>query len=436
MKSQERSQKSLTVELQMNNQVKSKASVELPLNFKKSLLVDKYSQSVIAKAKEVVRSLVPSCGMPLYSSIDLRDSGSRLVAVDVNLFPAGFNNLSEESILNSSEGLKVFLEKKLKKKAPWKVGLVPESHTNNEGYLQNLLALKKMILMSGAEFKLAWSGIPIPKEWNLKTSQFEVLYHPMNDVIEWSDIILLNHDLSGGPLQALEFYSKPIYPNPELGWYKRRKSEHFDIARKVLTRISKQVPEIDPSDFIAESISLENINLESKDDLKKLMDASEGFFKSLQESYKVKGREEAPFVYLKNDSGTYGLGVWSFSSLEELRDSISILKKKFARGKQSTRVSRFILQEGISTRLTLNEGKEHIESEPVIYSVNGTKVGSFFRFGISDTGNGGQENLNKPGAWFEEQSRYPEDYSKMLYLYDFVATLHSISAALEDCPCS
>lgn len=35
--------------------------------------------------------------LPFYSSIDLRNSGYKIAPVDANLFPAGFNNLSEVS---------------------------------------------------------------------------------------------------------------------------------------------------------------------------------------------------------------------------------------------------------------------------------------------------------------------------------------------------
>ena len=126
------------------------------MNFVKSSLLKKYNSQTIDQLTKALRELVPNCGMPVYTSIDLRDSGTRLVAVDVNLFPAGFNNLSVSSIERAVKEFKNFLATKLPQKTIWKLGLVPESHTNNEGYLYHLLTLKNLLEKAGAELRLAW----------------------------------------------------------------------------------------------------------------------------------------------------------------------------------------------------------------------------------------------------------------------------------------
>lgn len=393
-----------------------------------SSLLTKYTPKILEEANKQLFSLVPTCGMPLYTSIDLRDSGTRIVAVDVNLFPAGFNNLGAGSLANAVTQMKLALQEKLKRPGPWKIGLVPESHTNNEGYLMNLQALIRILSEAGAEVKLGWSGIPLPKPWEFKFGDQLIVYNPIGDVTTWADVIVLNHDLSGGPLEALKDYNKPIFPNPELGWYKRKKSGHFEIADKVLKNVAMHVPEIDPLDFTADSKAVGGLNFQKKEEIDRLMDEASMFFEKIQK----KKRDPSPFIYMKNDSGTYGLGIWKFSSIEELKSNTKALQKTFQRGKQGTQVSRVILQEGIRTRLLTDDGSEF---EPVVYSVNGRKIGSFFRFG--DTlKEPGETNLNRPGAWFEESSRFPEDHQKMKGLYEFIATLHSVSAALEDCPCS
>jgi glutamate--cysteine ligase len=404
------------------------------VSFAESILLKKYNPQILDKLIAALRDLVPNCGMPLYTSIDLRDSGSRLVAVDVNLFPAGFNNLSAAAIEKGVSEFRSFLETKLPEKSSWKLGLVPESHTNNEGYLYHLLTLKALLEKAGAELRLAWSGMPIPKPWELKFNQNSLLYHPLSSVADWSDAMILNHDLSGGPLEALKDYQKPIFPNPELGWYKRKKSEHFDIALKVLKNISAKVPQLDIHDFIADSKAVSNLDFSKKQDVERLMAEASDFLEKIKQIKSISEKTEKPFVYIKNDSGTYGLGIWSFSTLDELKDATKALQKTFARGKQGTQVRRVILQEGISTRLIVSEG-DHVEFEPVVYSVNGNKIGSFFRYSYSAKGALGESNLNRPGSWFEESSRYPNDHHQMRGLYTFVALLHSVSAALEDCPC-
>ena len=392
-----------------------------------STLPQKYSAKILAEADKQLTTLIPQCGMPLYTSIDLRDSGSRLVAVDVNLFPAGFNNLPQTALENGVREMREFLKVKLHQPTGWKIGLIPEAHTNNEGYLINLQVLVKILQDAGGVVKLGWSGLPLPKPWEFKFNGNSLTYFPIGEVTDWSDALILNHDLSGGPLAPLQDYSKPIFPNPDLGWYKRKKSEHFDIAHKVLKNVAMVVPEINPSDFIAAGKVVRDLDFQKKEEVERLIHESGQFLGKLQKENPL----EKPFVYMKNDSGTYGLGIWKFSTLEELKGGTKVLQKVFQRGKQGTKVRRVILQEGIRTRF-LTEDKA--EFEPVVYSVKGQKIGTFFRFGFSDQ-LPGETNLNRPGAWFEEASRFPDEHSIMRPLYEFVAKLHSVAAALEDCPC-
>lgn len=47
---------------------------------------------------------------PVYGSVDLRNSGFKIAPVDMNLFPAGFNNLNKEFFSLSVEAAKLALE--------------------------------------------------------------------------------------------------------------------------------------------------------------------------------------------------------------------------------------------------------------------------------------------------------------------------------------
>lgn len=395
---------------------------------KNSPLSQKYSVETLKKARAFLDAIIPKCGMPIYSSIDIRDSGDRIVAVDVNLFPAGFNNLNADSLQRTSEELKKFFEAKLKAPSGWKIGLLPESHTSNEGYLKNVLTLVQAMMKAGAEVKVAWTGMPIPKAWELKVAEESVLYHPVQDVTAWADALVLNHDLSGGPLESVSNFSKSVFPSPELGWYKRKKSEHFEIATKVLNLVSTKV-DINPHDFLAESVTVGDLNFNSKEDVERLIDEAARFFE------KLKSTTDKPFVYIKNDSGTYGLGIWNFSSLEELRGATKHIQKKFQRGKQGAFVKQVILQEGIRTRF-VETGADPVVLEPVVYSVNGSRVGGFLRCGFAENNDKGAElNLNRPNAWFEDETRIAKELLEVRELYCFITQLHSLAAALEDCPC-
>ncbi|WCR54154.1 MAG: hypothetical protein PG981_001176 [Wolbachia endosymbiont of Ctenocephalides orientis wCori] len=56
--------------------------------------------------------------LPFYSSIDFRNSGYKIAPVDANLFPAGFNNLNEESRKIAAALVKNYFEQRQYKKAP------------------------------------------------------------------------------------------------------------------------------------------------------------------------------------------------------------------------------------------------------------------------------------------------------------------------------
>src|SRR6059036_1915067 len=77
---------------------------------------------------------------PFYTSVDLRNAGFKLAPVDTNLFPGGFNNLNP-----AFEPLCVqALQTAIQRVCPDARGvlLVPENHTRNTFYLQNLAALE------------------------------------------------------------------------------------------------------------------------------------------------------------------------------------------------------------------------------------------------------------------------------------------------------
>ena len=74
----------------------------------------------------------------IYNSVDLRYSGHKITAVDTNIFPAGFNNLSAAARDASALELKKYLHKDIAK-----ILLITEFHTRNLKYLENISTLKK-----------------------------------------------------------------------------------------------------------------------------------------------------------------------------------------------------------------------------------------------------------------------------------------------------
>src|SRR4051794_1957344 len=68
---------------------------------------------------------------PFYCSIDLRDSGHKIVPVDSNLFPAGFNNICPEDLRAAPPVLRAQIEAISNQRAKptgTKILILPESH--------------------------------------------------------------------------------------------------------------------------------------------------------------------------------------------------------------------------------------------------------------------------------------------------------------------
>src|SRR5258706_11170700 len=84
---------------------------------------------------------------PFYCAVDLRNAGFKLAPVDTNLFPAGFNNLNPAFEALCVQALQLAIERV----CPTAKGilLVPENHTRNKFYLENVAALQNLIHKAG-----------------------------------------------------------------------------------------------------------------------------------------------------------------------------------------------------------------------------------------------------------------------------------------------
>ena len=134
----------------------------------------------------------------------------------------------------------------------------------------------------------------------------------------------------------------------------------------------------------------------------------------------------------------------NFHSIDELKEMHSTVKRKLRRGKGAMAVDQVILQEGIQTCFSSkDESGAVISGEPVLYSVSGAVVSCFFRVHKKLGESGSTTNLNQPGAEFVSAQNSPflwprgenfDSESKAPHIYQFIAKLHAVAAALEDCP--
>jgi glutamate--cysteine ligase len=134
-------------------------------------------------------------------------------------------------------------------------------------------------------------------------------------------------------------------------------------------------------------------------------------------------------VFVKNNSGTYGMGIVSVRSGEELRQLSSKELKKMGYAKGGNVVHDVVLQEGIPTLVTGSEGET---AEPAIYMIGCQLAGGFLR---AHKQKGPIDNLNSPGAVFKRlcmsDLMVDVEGSRLENVYGWVARLNMLAIGLE-----
>ena len=89
---------------------------------------------------------------PFYGSVDLRNAGFKLTPVDMNLFPGGFNNLTSAFLPLCVHAAMSAIDKICPMAKS--LLLVPENHTRNLFYLQNVAQLVSILRMTGLNVRV------------------------------------------------------------------------------------------------------------------------------------------------------------------------------------------------------------------------------------------------------------------------------------------
>ena len=336
---------------------------------------------------------------PFYGSVDIRNAGYKMASIDMNLFPGGFNNLNPNFIQLASHAALDAVERACPQAKS--VLIVPENHTRNTFYLQNVYALSNILRNAGFEVRLGSINPEITEPVELETALGDtVTLEPLQRTrgrVHLADgfspcLILLNNDLSAGVPDILKDISQTVLPPLHGGWTTRRKTAHFsaynDVAAEFAALVGMDEWQINP---YFEQIS--GLNFQEREGEDALADAVERMLAKIQAKYDEKGIPDQPFVIVKADAGTYGMGVMSVKSADEVRGLNRKNRNKMAKIKEGLEVSEVIVQEGIYTYETLHGAV----SEPVVYMMDRFVVGGFFRV---HEGRGADENLNATGMSF------------------------------------
>jgi len=368
--------------------------------------------------------------VPLTTSVDIREDRNKVCPVDNNLYPAGFNNLCTKDREKAAPILKESIQK-IKANAK-NIGVLPESHTRNLFYLENIFYLTEMITNAGL------NPILISPEKNIfeGKDKLELTSHSGKKlnyylVIEKNgeficpalpnqtfDVIFLNHD------QSLPFeidwrqFRTPVAPSPLLGWYARQKNRHFSLYSNIVGEFCEQY-KINPCLLQARFKAVTDVDFESKAGLEKLATAVDELQKEIGAKTKL---------FVKASKGTYGMGINVVSSGEEILAMNRKTRNKMDIGKNNIKFTDILVQEGIETIIKYDD----MPAEVTVYLVGGHCVGGFMR---ANSEKGTLDNLNSKGMVFKKlcvsEIRQTEDDKETEAVYSVVARLSTLAAACE-----
>ncbi len=243
-----------------------------------------------------------------------------------------------------------------------------------------------------------------------------------------------NNDLSAGIPALLRGVEQPVIPRLIAGWTTRRKSHHFNAYDHVAERFAGLIG-IDPWMINPFFSQCGKVNFAEKEGEDCLAANVEFVLGEIREKYKQYGITETPFVIVKADAGTYGMGIMTVKSVDDVRNLNRKTRNKMSVIKEGQPVHEVIIQEGVYSF----ESIEGAVAEPVVYMMDQFVVGGFYRV---HAGRGVDENLNSPGASysqfaFETNCHTPDcqgkpgDPPNRFYTYGVVARLANLAAAIE-----
>ena len=380
--------------------------------------------------------------LPFYASVDIRNSGYKIAPVDTNLFPSGFNNLN-----SSFESLCIHAAQMAIEHTQLpidKILIIPENHTRNLFYLENIASLQSIIQKAGFEVRIGtlMEDLTTPTRIELDSSNtvlLEPIRRDQNRILVDNfnpDLILLNNDLTGGEPDMFKNIEQKITPPTSLGWSSRLKSNHFNFYQKVAKEFAELIG-VDPWLIDPMFRNCGKVDFMKREGVDCLSSNVKSLLEAVNTKYNEHDVDYAPFVMVKADAGTYGMGVMSIRSQDEISELNRKERTRMATTKEGQKVSQVIIQEGVYTHETW--GDEETVAEPVVYMMDRQVVGGFYRVHGKRTTS---QNLNTPGMRFEplafldccstpEPNLEADCHQNRFYTYGVIGRLALLAASHE-----
>lgn len=398
---------------------------------------------------------------PFYCSVDIRDSGHKIVPVDSNLYPAGFNNICPDDLMAAPSIFRAELEARAAHRslpAPKKVLLIPESHTSNLYYLENLHYLKTIVADAGFDVRVGWYDErarepSLPADYDQPIQLSSATGKPISAqrirVVGSRifagdfdpDVILLNNDFSTGHPVVFDGIEQPIYPPHFMGWHTRKKSHHFVHYNKLAAEFA-QILEVDPWLIQVDTEEVSPVNFGEDQGIEEVASTVDRMIDRMKQAYSRHSIQSVPFVFVKNNAGTYGMGIMVCHSGNDVRNANRRTKNKMSMGKGKSLIESVVVQEGIPTATLV----DRLPAEPVIYLSGCELVGGFLR---TNTERGREDNLNSQGMVFKklcmrdlkhpsvsddvdtDTSEAAEDEPILELVYGAIARISAVATGLE-----
>ena len=379
---------------------------------------------------------------PFYTSVDIRNAGFKLAPVDTNLFPGGWNNLTPEMLPLAVQAAMAAIEKICPEAK--NLLLIPERHTRNTFYLTNVQRLTQIFTQAGLNVRLGTldEAIKEPTALTLpdgSTLTLEPLVRSKRRLgLKDFDpcTILLNNDLSAGLPPVLDnIHEQYLLPPLHAGWAVRRKSNHFHSYEEVAKKFAKLLG-MDPWLINPMYSQCGEVNFAQGSGLECVQSNADALMTKVRRKYKEYGINEKPFVIVKADNGTYGMGIMTVRDAKELEEIGRRTKNKMSVIKDGQEVTEVIIQEGVPTYERMNDAV----AEPVVYMMDRYVVGGFYRVHAD---RGIDENLNAPGSSFvplafADSHHLPKPGEKpgasapnRFYMYGVIGRLAMLAASYE-----
>ena len=375
---------------------------------------------------------------PFYTSVDVRNAGYKLAPVDTNLFPAGWNNLSPAMLPLAVQAAMAAIEKICPEAR--NLLIVPRNDVSDPFYLSSLAQLRRVFHMAGLNVRMGSISPDLKKAVTLALPDGEtLLIEPAvraQGRLGLKDFdpctILLNNDLAAGVPGILEeLNTQFLLPPLHAGWGTRRLSKHFKCYEEVAKRFGKLIG-VDSWLINPMFDTCTGIDLSSEEGVGTITAAAEAMLTKVKKKYKEYGIKEKPFVVIKADNRTNGMGLLTVRESKELM----ALRNLPSAAPAADTVKDLILQEGVITHERMNDAV----AEPVVYMMDRYVVGGFYRVHAD---RGDDEDLCGPGASFvplafAESAHLPQpgvrpgaSAPNRFYMYGVIGRLAMLAASYE-----